>query len=116
VFQVNAKQRKGKQLGAETVQRIRELGAQGLGNRAIAKEVGVSTASVHRYLFAKPHDPGAPPSMAKGQTDSQDAKGRSSAGVKTTASLEEAAIITISPCRFELSFSLIWLAMEVTRR
>ena len=115
---MNAKQRNGKQLGAETVQRIRDLGEQGLGIRAIAKEVGVSPSTVHRYLFAKPDDPGAqPPSQApEGATDGRGAKGRSTAGVQTTTNLEEAAIIAISPRRFELSSSLFWLAMEVTRR
>ena len=115
---MNAKQRKMKHLGADTVQRIRDLGQQGLGVRAIAKQVGVSLASVSRYRSGKVNEPDAqaPPQENEPPTDGQDAKGRSSAGVKTTASLEEAAIITISPRRYELSSSLIWLAMKVARR
>ena len=47
---MNAKQRKGKQLGAEAVQRIRNLAKVGLGIRAIAKEVGVSPSTVKPLL------------------------------------------------------------------
>jgi len=115
---VNAKQRKGKQLGIETVQRIRDLAEEGLGIRAIARGVGISPSSVHQYLVVKPNDPGAQPSpkVDEAPTDGQGAKGHPSAGVKTTADLEEAAIIAISPRRFELTSSLLWQAMEVTRR
>ena len=102
-----------KQLSADTVRRIRDLKRDGLGNRAIAKELGISTASVHRYLCKKPDDPGAPPWTAE---NDRKVKERPPRDLPTTTNIAEAAIIAISPRRFEFSCSLLWQAMEVTRR
>src|SRR3954465_14831448 len=54
-------QEDARMLPSETVDRIHELVAQGLGAKRIARQLGIARNTVRRYLAGPPAGPAAPP-------------------------------------------------------